>query len=63
MDQAQKKCIREMYRALLTEPTALGFDEERCVGVVSLLDHRKEETTLVPVAEISIPILQEVVNE
>jgi len=63
MDRKTKSCIRAIYDSIKNGPTVLGFDEERGVGVVVLLDQRTEEFDPVRAAEIPLPVLREAVNE
>ena len=55
-DQAKAQ-MRELYEAMLSRPTVLGFDEERKVGVISLVETRGGRTHLMPVAEIKHPLV------
>ena len=57
MDDNTKSKIREIYAAILEKDTVLGFDEDREVGVVSIVEMRGGRTHLMPVAEIKFPLV------
>lgn len=52
MEVSKRKGIRDLYDAIKNGKTVLGFDEEREVGVISIVDYRKDATKLLPAAEI-----------
>lgn len=58
MDATKRKVIEDLYEAIKSGKTALGFDEKREVGVIMLLDYRKDDTTLLPAAEIIFPLVR-----
>jgi len=57
MDDHTKSKIRDLYTAILEKDTVLGFDEEREIGVVSIVETRGGKTHLMPVAEIKFPLV------
>jgi hypothetical protein len=57
MDKAKRKVIADLYDAIKNGRTVLGFDEEKEVGVISIVDYRQEDTKLLPAAEIAFPLV------
>lgn len=57
MTKDEKSMVRRIYDAIRSGETVLGFDEKRGVGIISLVDHRREATKLMPAAEIRFPLV------
>jgi hypothetical protein len=62
MDTRHKDLIRRLYSEMQAGETVLGMDEDRSVGVISIVEVRRGQTYLMPVAEIRIPLVAHVAN-
>lgn len=64
MTPEKRALIRDLYEHIKSGKTTLGFNDEKGVGVISIVDYRSKSTQLMPVAEISGDlILPEAVTE
>ena len=57
MRKGERDLIKRLYTAITTGKTVLGFDEKRGVGIISVVDERRDDTTLMPAAEIQGPFV------
>lgn len=60
MQQAERDQLKKLYREIKDGETVLAIDEKRGVGIIALVDPRKDDTNLMPVAEIRFPLVMPV---